>query len=577
MSYASYNTVDQYSSPSVGSSDLPIDMAEGNKANVDLIGLECDAGKDVTKEVEEVEGDCEPYKKKKQRKKSSIIWQEMTLVKLENGEERVQCNHCNYKLKKQKDGTTTQYKRHLDCCIKRKINLSGQRNICVLPSTQKSESVNGVQSWKYDQARIREVISHMIMVHELPFSFVEYDLFNIVMQTASPYYERISRTTTTKDCWSTYEIEKKRTWIVSCRKELNFVEVLPPHTGTCVCDAIYKCLQEWSIEEKVWTITVDNASYNDSAVRLLHDSLSFHTNLPLDGKLFHIRCCAHILNILVQDGLSEIKSIIENVRDSVKYISASPQRLHSFNEICKQLQVPSKKLILDCCTRWNATFAMLSCALDFKQVFPRYQLRDPNYNCLPSDDDWQRVEEICSLLVHFNEVTQIISGSEYPTSNLFLPELYNIKEILCQKSVSVEPWMKNMAQRMQQKFDKYWGSSNLLLSIAAVLDPRNKMTFIEFSFPVIYSEYEATRQIAIVHDSLYELYKIYLDKYAATSKENDFQAMDTSENCVATTTWKGKGLVVETGRSKFEKFVRNVETVQNVKSELDTYLQDDGM
>nr|GMC54703.1 zinc finger BED domain-containing protein RICESLEEPER 2-like [Ipomoea batatas] len=321
MSYASYNTFDQYSSPSVGSSDLPIDMAEGNEANVDLIGLECDAGKDVTKEVEEVEGDCEPYKKK-QRKKSSIIWQEMTLVKLENGEERVQCNHCNYKLKKQKDGTTTQYKRHLDCCIKRKINLSGQRNICVLPSTQKSESVNGVQSWKYDQARIREVISHMIMVHELPFSFVE----------------------------------------------------------------------------------------------------------------------------------------------------------------------------------WNATFAMLSCALDFKQVFPRYQLRDPNYNCLPSDDDWQRVEEICSLLVHFNEVTQIIS--------------------------------------------------------------------------VIYSEYEATRQIAIVRDSLYGLYKIYLDKYAATSKENDFQAMDTSENCVATTTWKGKGLVVETGRSKFEKFVRNVETVQNVKSELDTYLQD---
>nr|GMD19266.1 zinc finger BED domain-containing protein RICESLEEPER 2-like [Ipomoea batatas] len=104
MSYASYNTVDQYSSPSVGSSDLPIDMAEGNEANVDLIGLECDAGKDVTKEVEEVEVDCEPYKKK-QRKKSSIIWQEMTLVKLENGEERVQCNHCNYKLKSKRMST----------------------------------------------------------------------------------------------------------------------------------------------------------------------------------------------------------------------------------------------------------------------------------------------------------------------------------------------------------------------------------------------------------------------------------------------------------------------------------------
>nr|GMD78480.1 zinc finger BED domain-containing protein RICESLEEPER 2-like [Ipomoea batatas] len=138
-------------------------MDEANPTpNVEIIGLEGmegDVGKDDGREVEEVEGDCEPYKKK-QSKKSLVIWQEMTMVRLENGEEKVQCNHCNIKLKKQKDGTTTQYKRHLDNCIKGRINLSGQRNICVIPSTQKSESVSGVQSWKYDQARMREVISH---------------------------------------------------------------------------------------------------------------------------------------------------------------------------------------------------------------------------------------------------------------------------------------------------------------------------------------------------------------------------------------------------------------------------------
>ncbi|XP_031108667.1 uncharacterized protein LOC116013155 [Ipomoea triloba] len=510
MCYEGFNTSEEPSSPSVGSSAIPIDMEEVNPTpNVEIIGLEGtedDVGKDVGREVEEVEGDCEPYKKQK-RKKSFVIWQEITVVRLENGEEKVQCNHCNIKLKKQKDGTTTQYKRHLDNCIKRRINLSGQRNICVVPSTQKSESVSSVQSWKYDQARMREVISHMIMVHELPFSFVEYELFNIVMQPASPYYERIGRTTTTKDCWSTYELEKKRVqgllnsvdkisittdiWtsnqniqymVITAhfvdmdsklqKRVLNFVEVLPPHTGICVCDAIYKCLQGWGIKEKVWTITVDNASYNDSAVR------------------------------------------------------------------------------------WNPTFAMLSSALDFKQVFPWYQLRDPNYKCLPTEDDWQKVEEICSLLVHFNEVTKIISGSEYPTSNLFLLELYNIKEILCLKSESLKPWMENMARRMHQKFDKYWSSRNLLLSIAAVLDPRNKMTFIEFSFPVIYSEHEATRQIAIVHDALNELYKIYLDKHATVSNQsmdNDSQPRNTFENGV-TSGWKGKGLVVQTRRAKFEKF-----------------------
>ena len=128
--------------------------------------------------------------------------------------------------------------------------------------------------------------------------------------------------------------------------------------------------------------------------------------------MFHVRCCAHILNLLVQDGLSEIQHIIENVRESVKYTSASTQRLIMFSDITKQLQLPNKRLILDCCTRWNATYAMLSCALEFKQVFPRYQQRDPNYKHLPSEDDWFRVEEVCSFLELFNKVTNIISSNK---------------------------------------------------------------------------------------------------------------------------------------------------------------------
>ena len=50
----------------------------------------------------------------------------------------------------------------------------------------------------------------MIMVHELPFAFTEYELFNLLMKTASPDYQRISRATAKADCWTSYEVEKKR-------------------------------------------------------------------------------------------------------------------------------------------------------------------------------------------------------------------------------------------------------------------------------------------------------------------------------------------------------------------------------
>ncbi|KAK8574980.1 hypothetical protein V6N12_062657 [Hibiscus sabdariffa] len=224
----------------------------------------------------------------------------------------------------------------------------------------------------------------------------------------------------------------------------------------------------------------------------------------------------------------------------------STVRLTMFSDIVKQLQLPNKKLILDCCSRWNATYAMLSCALEFKDVFPRYAQRDASYKHLPSDEDWLRVEEVCSFLAFFNEVTNIISGSEYPTSNLLLPELWSIKELLMQKSSSEELWMRQMADKMQRKFDKYWGECNLLISIAAILDPRNKMKLIDFSFRVMYFEDEAPKQICMVRDSLYELYKEYVDEYAAanvnTTMENDVQESGVINTCTTSRIGKGKVL-----------------------------------
>ncbi|MBA0823337.1 hypothetical protein Goarm_020075, partial [Gossypium armourianum] len=77
---------------------------------------------------------------------------------------------------------------------------------------------------------------------------------------------------------------------------------------------------------------------------MLKDNLSFHKRLSLNGKFFHVYCCAHILNLLVHDGLSEIEDVIDNVKESVKHITASTVHLTMFNDIIKQLQLPNKSL-----------------------------------------------------------------------------------------------------------------------------------------------------------------------------------------------------------------------------------------
>jgi hypothetical protein len=67
-----------------------------------------------------------------------------------------------------------------------------------------------------------------------------------------------------------------------------------------------------------------------------------------------------------------------------------------------------------------------------------------------------------------------------------------------------------MVEKMTQKFEKYWGECNLLMSIAAVLDPRYKMTLINFCFPLIYPDFEYPQHIQNVLAILHELFEVYV-------------------------------------------------------------------
>jgi NDP-sugar pyrophosphorylase family protein len=145
--------------------------------------------------------------------------------------------------------------------------------------------------------------------------------------------------------------------------------------------------------------------------------------------------------------------------DGIKYLVASEGRLKQFGEIVKQLQLASKKLILDVPTRWNSTYMMLSAALEFREVFPRYEDRDQSFRWVPTVEDWVKVENVCHVLEVFNEVTKIISGSNYPTTNLFLHEVWRIKDVLGKNCRDENGYIRTMGQKMNLKFEKYWGNA----------------------------------------------------------------------------------------------------------------------
>ena len=62
------------------------------------------------------------------------------------------------------------------------------------------------------------------------------------------------------------------------------------------------------------TVTIDNASANDSGVSFLRRQMNSAKTSIAEGRYLHIRCAAHILNLIVQDGLKVVDQSIKRVR-----------------------------------------------------------------------------------------------------------------------------------------------------------------------------------------------------------------------------------------------------------------------
>lgn len=194
-------------------------------------------------------------------------------------------------------------------------------------------------------------------------------------------------------------------WVLH-KKLLNFSYLPSPHTGITISDKIYKMLCDWNLESKLFSITLDNAASNDSFVAILRTQLNLRNALLNKGEFFHIRCCAHILNLIVQEGLKELDEAVVKIRESVKYIKGSQGRKEKFRECISQVALEKKRgLRQDVPTRWNSTYLMLDSALYYRRAFVHLQLTDSNYKYGLLDEEWDKVEGICKFHGVFYNVT----------------------------------------------------------------------------------------------------------------------------------------------------------------------------
>ncbi|KAG7988223.1 hypothetical protein I3843_03G176000 [Carya illinoinensis] len=152
------------------------------------------------------------------------------------------------------------------------------------------------------------------------------------------------------------------------KRIISFVRI-SDHKEATIGREFKECMLDWGID-KILTITVDNATSNDSTIDWLRTRKIGSADCVAGHEFIHMRCTTHILNFIVSEGLKDVDDSIVRVRSLIKYVKSSPQRLATFKSCVDRSKVQySSFLTLDVPTGCNSTFLMLDVAEKYKKVF----------------------------------------------------------------------------------------------------------------------------------------------------------------------------------------------------------------
>ncbi|KAJ9567365.1 LOW QUALITY PROTEIN: hypothetical protein OSB04_003331 [Centaurea solstitialis] len=220
---------------------------------------------------------------------------------------------------------------------------------------------------------------NLFVVGELPFKFVENEAFVEYTNELNGKVILPSRHKVFGDVASYYVDERNKllaylskptntihlttdTWTSSCQR-VNYMVVtahfidddwvmhkriinfrlIESHRGEDMGRELLDCIHGWGIEN-IRTMTVDNASSNDKTLEYLVKS-----NLICMMVENIFMCMAHILNLVVKDGLKEHNYHIDYMQKAIRH---STQRIALFKKCMKIRNYESNRFLCgDCPTR----------------------------------------------------------------------------------------------------------------------------------------------------------------------------------------------------------------------------------
>ncbi|KAF9920641.1 hypothetical protein BGZ67_001099, partial [Mortierella alpina] len=178
------------------------------------------------------------------------------------------------------------------------------------------------------------------------------------------------------------------------------------------------------------------------------------------------------------------KRALFKLRKGIVKIRRSPPRLDRFKELTT---APGKKQglspLIDVCTRWGSTYAMIERGLQCKEAYCSVLLENDLDNLLLEEVEWRRLTSLRDLLQQFDKLTTKVCASKTYVTITMTVVVYNnligILERFMDENRDRLPDICSGAQAAYDKLKKYYAATDEspIYSVATAIHPAMRFKY----------------------------------------------------------------------------------------------------
>ncbi|KAG6732353.1 hypothetical protein I3842_01G172700 [Carya illinoinensis] len=252
--------------------------------------------------------------------------------------------------------------------------------------------------------------------------------------------------------------------------------------------------------------------------------------------------------------------LLDKIRNTIRYINeASPRWELKFQHILEQHNFRDKysTIFEYVSTRWDSTFLLFESAMELRELFSHLDTTDCSFMDLnPHEDEWIMAAIVYKTLKYTYDSICSVLGCKCLTANVYFNKVCDIYSMLLELQNNSHKFVRLMAAKMKEKFESYFGKCRMVLAIAAILDPRLKLEFVQSAFEVLVGDDQARIIVADIRNILNDVF----DSYAA---EPGVQVQELSSS------FSTSHMINQWRQSKRHK------SAASPRAELNRYLQED--